>query len=221
MSIFTFKTHLVALVPTLALMACSSPDRFDDGTDRNNTQQGAIIGGLLGASVGALSSDKPLQGALLGGAVGAAGGAGIGSLLDKQEAELREALGNDDVTITNTGESLVVTLPQDILFDVDSAFVDLTMRDDLSTVARSLQNYPTTNVRIIGHTDNSGGAAHNQDLSERRANSVADVLLDNGVTFDRIQTIGRGEDDPIASNLTDEGKAQNRRVEIVIGEGTV
>ncbi|MEM6566750.1 MAG: OmpA family protein, partial [Pseudomonadota bacterium] len=66
-----------------------------------------------------------------------------------------------------------------------------------------------------------GGAAHNQDLSERRANSVADVLLDNGVTFDRIQTIGRGEDDPIASNLTDEGKAQNRRVEIVIGEGTV
>ncbi|MEM6480671.1 MAG: OmpA family protein [Pseudomonadota bacterium] len=213
---------LVILAPMLALTACSSPARFDDTTaDRNNTKQGAIIGGLLGAGVGAIASDKPLKGAVLGGAIGAAGGAGVGSLLDKQEAELRQSLGNDDVTITNTGDSLIVTMPQDILFDVDSAVVGFAVRDDLSVVASSLQNYPSTNVRIIGHTDNSGGALHNQDLSQRRANSVADVLLDNGVAFERIQTTGRGEDQPIASNLTEEGKAQNRRVEIVIEENAV
>lgn len=216
--------NLFVLTTSVAflLTACSSPERFDDmATDRNNTKQGAIIGGLLGAGVGAIAADKSLQGAVIGGAIGAAGGAGIGSLLDKQEAELRQSLGNDDVTITNTGDSLVVTLPQDILFDVDSAAVDFAVRDELSTVAQSLQNYPETNVRIVGHTDNSGAAEHNQDLSERRANSVADVLLDNGVAFERIQTTGRGEDQPIASNLTDEGKAQNRRVEIVIKESSV
>ena len=213
---------IIAVGSGVALSACSSPERFDDtAADRNNTKQGAIIGGLLGAGVGAIAADESLKGAVIGGAIGAAGGAGIGSLLDKQEAELRQSLGNDDVSITNTGDSLIVTLPQDILFDVDSAVVDFGVRDELSTVARSLQDYPDTNVRIIGHTDNSGGAEHNQDLSERRANSVADVLLDSGVAFDRIQTAGRGEDQPIASNLTEDGKAQNRRVEIVIEESAV
>ncbi|MEM6578316.1 MAG: OmpA family protein [Pseudomonadota bacterium] len=216
------KTLIFTTASALLLSACSSPERFDDMTaDRNNTKQGAIIGGLLGAGVGAIAADKSLKGAVIGGAIGAAGGAGIGSLLDRQEAELRQSLDNDDVTITNTGDSLIVTLPQDILFDVDSAAVGFGVRDDLSTVARSLQDYPDTNVRIVGHTDNSGGAAHNQDLSERRANSVADVLLDNGVAFGRIQTVGRGEDSPVASNLTEEGKAQNRRVEIVIEESAV
>lgn len=215
-------TLSLTLASALALSACSSPARFDDtAADRNNTKQGAIIGGLLGAGVGAIAADDSLKGAVIGGAVGAAGGAGIGSLLDKQEAELRQSLGNDDVSITNTGDSLIVTLPQDILFDVDSASVDFAVQDELSTVARSLQDYPGTSVRIVGHTDNSGGAEHNQDLSERRANSVADVLLDNGVAFERIQTLGRGEDQPVASNLTEEGKAQNRRVEIVIQESAV
>lgn len=208
---------ILAALSAMAVSACSSPARFEDGTaDRNNTKQGAIIGGLLGAGVGALAADKPLAGAAVGGALGAAGGAGIGSLLDRQEAELRQTLGNDDVTITNTGDSLIVTLPQDILFDVDSAVVNPGLRGDLSTVASNLQSYPETSVKIVGHTDNSGGADHNQVLSERRANSVADVLLDNGVAFERIQTTGRGEDDPVASNLTEEGKAANRRVEIVI-----
>ncbi|MEM7321163.1 MAG: OmpA family protein, partial [Pseudomonadota bacterium] len=192
-----------------------------DTADRNNTKQGALLGGLLGAGVGAIAADKPLQGAVVGGAIGAAGGAGIGSLLDKQEAELRESLGNDDVTITNTGDSLIVTLPQDVLFGVDSAVVGSGSRSDLTAVATNLQSYPDSSVKIVGHTDNSGSAEHNQDLSERRANSVADVLLEGGVAFERIQTTGRGEDDPVASNLTAEGKAANRRVEIVILPETV
>jgi len=109
-----------------------------------------------------------------------------------------------------------VTMPQDILFDVSSSAIQPALRTDLATVATSLQNYPDTTVQVIGHTDSTGSAAYNQSLSERRANSVANVLLDNGVPSSRVRPIGRGEDQPVASNLTPEGRAQNRRVDIVI-----
>ena len=90
------------------------------------------------------------------------------------------------------------------------------MRDDLLKVATSLNKYPDTTVQVLGHTDNTGSAGYNQQLSERRANAVADVLMEGGVPFARIQSIGRGEDQPIASNLNEDGRRQNRRVEIVI-----
>ncbi|WP_317056647.1 OmpA family protein [Roseovarius rhodophyticola] len=198
------------------MAACTSPAHLNENDPNKNAKSGALLGGILGAGVGALVSDDKGKGAVIGGVVGAAGGVVAGSLLDEQEAELRQSLGNEDVTITNTGDRLIVSLPQDILFDVDSAAVFPALRTDLLKVAESMQNYPDTTVQVIGHTDNSGGAAYNQALSERRANSVADVLMDGGVDFSRIQTFGRGEDQPIASNLTAEGKAQNRRVEIVI-----
>lgn len=196
--------------------ACTSPEHLNGADPNQKAKQGALLGGVIGAGLGALVSDDKGKGAIIGGAVGAAGGAVYGSVLDKQEAELRQSLGNEDVTITNTGDRLIVTLPQDILFDVDSATVYPGLRSDLLKVANNLRSYPDSNVQIVGHTDNSGGAAYNQALSERRANAVADVLMDGGVAFGRIQTFGRGEDQPVASNLTDEGKAQNRRVEIVI-----
>ena len=187
------------------------------GSQNNSrTTQGALIGGLVGAVTGAAVSEKKGKGAVLGGALGAIGGAAYGNALDRQAAELERDLDNDDVTVTNTGDRLIVTMPQDILFDVDSASVNSGLRSDLGTVASSLQSYPDTTVQIVGHTDNTGEAAYNQDLSERRANSVADVLMNGGVNFERIQTFGRGEDQPVASNLSDAGRAQNRRVEIVI-----
>lgn len=200
----------------VAVAACTSPAHLDGVDPNQNTKQGALLGGIVGAGVGALVSDNKGRGAIIGGVLGAAGGGVAGSVLDRQEAELRQSLGNDDVTIVNTGDRLIVSLPQDILFDVDSAQVFPALRSDLLKVSDSLQNYPNSTVQVIGHTDNSGGASYNQGLSERRANSVADVLLDGGVSFNRIQAFGRGEDQPVASNLTTEGKAQNRRVEIVI-----
>jgi outer membrane protein OmpA-like peptidoglycan-associated protein len=201
----------------LLATACEGPQNLmGTGTAPNRTQQGALIGGLAGAVTGAAASDKAGKGALIGGAIGALGGAAIGNALDRQEAELRAELQNDRVQITNTGDRLIVTLPQDILFPVDSAVVNSSLRGDLLTVADSLQNYPGSTVQVVGHTDNSGSAAYNQKLSERRANSVADVLREGGVSYNRIRAFGRGEDQPIASNLTAEGKAQNRRVEIVI-----
>ncbi|WP_113911483.1 OmpA family protein [Roseovarius dicentrarchi] len=208
---------LIAAGAALAFTAaCDGPQNLQGMGGTNRTQQGALIGGLAGALTGAAASDKKGKGALIGGAIGAIGGAAIGNALDKQEAELRRDLDNDRVQINNTGDRLIVTLPQDILFAVDSSTVNRGLRNDLLTVADSLQNYPASSVQVVGHTDNTGAAAYNQKLSERRANAVADVLMDGGVAFNRINAFGRGEDQPVASNLTAEGKAQNRRVEIVI-----
>ncbi|WP_297772899.1 OmpA family protein [uncultured Roseovarius sp.] len=199
----------------LLATACTDP-AYVNGTDPNQkTKQGALLGGILGAGTGAIVSDDKGKGALIGGILGAAGGAAIGNALDKQEAELRQQLDND-VQIVNTGDRLILTMPQDILFAVDSFNVTPVLRDDLFKVARSLQKYPDTTVQVVGHTDSDGAASYNQTLSERRANAVADVLMTGGVSSARLRAFGRGEDQPVASNLTTEGKAQNRRVEIVI-----
>ena len=107
-------------------------------------------------------------------------------------------------------------MPQDILFATDSAALRPDLQSDLRTVAQSLLAYPNTTVQVIGHTDNTGDASYNLNLSQRRAASVANVLISQGVPGFRVQTFGRGEDQPIADNLTPEGRARNRRVEIVI-----
>jgi outer membrane protein OmpA-like peptidoglycan-associated protein len=102
------------------------------------------------------------------------------------------------------------------LFATDSAAVRPDLRSDLNAVAASLLRYPNSTIQVVGHTDNTGTAAYNQDLSQRRAVSVASILRESGVPGGRIAAVGRGEDQPIASNLTPEGRAQNRRVEIII-----
>ena len=109
-----------------------------------------------------------------------------------------------------------MSLPQDLLFATDSFSVRPDLQNDLYTVAGNLQNYPASTIQVIGHTDSDGDAVYNQQLSERRAGSVAGILMNAGVTPSRLQTIGRGESQPVASNLNETGKAQNRRVEIVI-----
>lgn len=200
----------------LMATACTDPGRLAPQDPNQKAKQGALLGGVLGAGLGAIVSDDKGKGALIGGALGAAGGAVYGNVLDKQEAELRQQLDDDRVRITNTGDRLIVTLPQDILFDVDSSTVQPGLRGDLLTVASNLRSYPDSTVQIVGHTDNTGDAMYNQRLSERRANAVADVLMEGGVSFGRLQTFGRGENQPVADNLTEAGKARNRRVEIVI-----
>ena len=210
------KSVLSICVLSLAgLTACTDPAYVTGDAEAReqyrNTQQGAILGGIIGAGIAAITDENVAVGA----AMGAGAGALVGSALDKQEAELREDL-DDDVQIENTGDRLIVTLPQDILFDSDSYAVQPGLTDDLRVVAQSLQKYPDSIVQVIGHTDNTASAEYNQNLSELRAEAVADKLMDAGVAFDRIEVIGRGESDPVASNLSEAGKAQNRRVEIVI-----
>jgi outer membrane protein OmpA-like peptidoglycan-associated protein len=205
----------LAAVSMLALAACQ-PALPGQGTQ--NTQQGALVGAGLGALVGAVSGDNR-QEAIRNAAIGAVIGGGLGALggaeLDRQEAELRQQLGAN-VGLVNTGDRLVVTMPQDILFAVDSATLTGALQNDLRTVAASLNRYPNTTVNVVGHTDSTGSASYNQALSERRASAVAAVLVGAGVAPQRVRAIGRGEDQPVASNLTPEGRQKNRRVEIII-----
>jgi len=211
---FERLTLSLAAASLVGLAACQQPlpNQAND-----QTRTGALVGAGVGAAVGALTGDdreERIENALIGAAVFGAAGAGIGALLDRQEAELRAQLGSG--TVTNTGSQLVVTLPNDILFPVDSAAVSGQSQADLRAVAASLNRYPNSTVNVIGHADSSGEAAYNQDLSERRARAVAQVLVGSGVAPGRINAIGRGEDAPIATNQTAQGRAANRRVEIVI-----
>lgn len=204
----------------LVLSACTTgPVGTQDNPNQNTATGlgvGAVAGALAGRAIaGSSSPEDRRKSVILGAVTGAAVGAAIGNQLDKQEAELRQSLGNS-ATIQNTGDRLIVTMSQDILFATDSAELRSGLVDELRSVATSLQAYPDTTVQVIGHTDNTGDASYNQGLSQRRAQSVTNVLLGQGVASYRLQTIGRGEDAPVASNLTPEGRAQNRRVEIVI-----
>lgn len=216
----SFPKKSILAVSTLALVsACATPQNFDPNSpDVNQTQAGTIIGGMVGAITGmAVSSDSDrTKGAILGAAIGAGAGNLIGQRLDQQEADLRAQMGNSAVQIENTGSELIVTMPQDILFAVDSASLRPDLQRDLRTVASNLIAYPDTIVQVVGHTDNTGSAAYNQGLSQRRAESVASVLIQNGVSAGRIRSFGRGESAPVANNLTPEGRRQNRRVEIII-----
>lgn len=210
----TMKTPLIlALVSATALTAC---DPASTG-GRDNATTGAIAGAAIGGILGAASGDKnKLGNAAIGAGVGAVLGAAVGASLDAQARDLEQSIGDDRVRIVNTGSELIVTMPQDILFAVDSAALRPDLVADLNAVARNLQEYPDTTVQVIGHTDNTGSADYNLDLSQRRADAVAAELRAGGVSSGRIVAYGRGESQPVASNLTEEGRAQNRRVEIVI-----
>jgi len=212
---------LIAAAGALALASCTT-SQFDapagNGENRNTTAgaiTGGLIGGILAGPATGGSGGRTAAGAVAGAAIGGI----IGQRLDRQARELDAELG-DGVTVTNQGDQLLVNFPQDILFAVDSATVGAGSRDDLRALAANLQRYPDTNVTIIGHTDNTGSAGHNFELSNRRAGAVAGILVDAGVSGARITSIGRGEDAPIASNLTPEGRSQNRRVEIIIRPAT-
>jgi len=214
---FVKLTTATAISAVFLLGACTDPARLDPGDPHQKAKQGALLGGILGAGIGAASGSSNKAAAALGGAaLGAIVGGTIGDSLDKQAAELRRDLSSDGITVTNTGDRLIVSLPNDITFDTDSFDVRPGLRSDLVKVAAHLQRYPDMTVRVVGHTDSDGDAAYNVGLSQRRANAVADILQANGVSYTRLATLGRGEEEPIASNLTEEGKARNRRVEIVM-----
>jgi len=210
------STIAVSLAGALLLTACADPvTRIQDPNYR--AQNGAVIGGLLGAAVGASSVDNDKgRAALLGAALGAAAGGAIGANLDSQAADLRNRLGNPNVTVTNMGSYLLVNLPDDVLFATDSATVQPALQTEIRSIAANLISYPASSIKVIGHTDNTGTAAYNTELSVRRAISVRDILVGAGVPSSRLSAYGQGENQPIASNLTEAGRAQNRRVEIII-----
>lgn len=204
----------VLLVATSFAVACSSTDPNDPNA---KAKRGAGIGAAAGAVAGAVIGNQGgnnRTGAVVGAAAGAAVGAAIGHRMDKQEQELRQIQGVE-VTRPSEGE-IDVRLTSDILFDVDSTALRSESRSTLRELASNFQRYPDELIDIEGHTDSTGTSSHNQDLSNRRANSVRDYLIDNGVASRNITAVGYGETRPKSTNSTPEGRQLNRRVEIHI-----
>ena len=205
-----FKPVFALAVAGLTLAACTNPDG-----SMNRGTNGALIGGLTGVVVGNAvgGSDKDR---IIGGVVGAAIGGTIGNQLESQERELREATAGSGLLVTRDGQTLIVALPEAITFATGSVVVQSNLVASIVAVARNLQTHRNSTVLVEGHTDNVGSYAFNQDLSERRALAVAQILINNGTASSRVSAIGRAFSAPVASNSTAAGRAQNRRVAIII-----
>jgi outer membrane protein OmpA-like peptidoglycan-associated protein len=214
------RTIVAAALAALALSACSSINPYTGQTQVSNTTGGAVVGAgggaIAGGIIAASTGNDPRIGALIGAGVGALTGATIGSYMDQQEAELRAQLQNTGVSVTRVGNQIILNMPSNITFDTDSATVKPDFNETLVSVGLVLKKFNRTIVDVYGHTDSTGSDEHNQDLSQRRAVAVATVLANQGLDQRRFYIEGRGEADPIASNATETGRSQNRRVEIEI-----
>lgn len=183
----------------------------------NNTEKGAATGAGAGGIIGAVIGNQTgstARGAIIGAAIGGAAGAYIGHRMDETAAELQKSL--DDATVRRVGEGILVTFDAGILFDFDSSDLRYVARTELADLAKSLEEFPNTDVLVVGHTDSIGTAEYNQRLSDRRAESAGSYLVTQGVARSRIITEGRGESEPVASNATEAGRQENRRVEVAI-----
>jgi outer membrane protein OmpA-like peptidoglycan-associated protein len=177
---------------------------------------GAAVGAAAGALLGATTSVKTRKAALIGAGIGALAGGGVGLYMDNQEAKLRERLQDSGVSVTRVGDNIVLNMPSNITFDTDRSDVKPQFYDTLNSVALVFQEFDQTLIDVVGHTDGDGSEDYNYDLSRRRAASVSRYLSAQRLDPNRFSVEGRGEQEPIASNTTAVGKAQNRRVEITI-----
>lgn len=178
--------------------------------------QGAIIGATVGGATGALlTKDNRAVGIILGAAVGGVAGGLIGDYMDKQAKDMADDLG-DDATVTRVGEGIVVSFDSGLLFDFDSYALRGETKSNLNELSGTMKEYRDTDIKVLGHTDSQGTAEYNKKLSEQRAASVSNYIVAQGIGSERIVREGFGEVDPVATNDTEEGRQQNRRVEIVI-----
>ena len=183
----------------------------------NRTARGAAIGAGAGGAAGGLigyATGSTVAGVLIGAAVGGAAGALIGNYMDKQAAEIEKDI--EGAKVERVGEGIKITFSSGILFDVDRADLKDFSRAELAKLAQILNKYDDTNILLAGHTDSTGSDEYNLELSRRRAQSVSDYLSIQNVNFERFTVSGYGKSDPIASNATADGRAQNRRVEVAI-----
>jgi outer membrane protein OmpA-like peptidoglycan-associated protein len=212
---------IACLMGATALAACTTTDPYTGETVRDNTGTGVIAGALGGALLGYLTntndSEQGRKNALIGAGVGALAGGAVGNYMDRQQADLRRELADSGVSVTRQGDNLILNMPSDVTFATNSESLQPRFFRTLDGVGRVLKAYPSTLVDVIGHADSDGPDDYNLALSERRARAVADYVVQNGgVSPRRIALAGRGEREPITSNATAAGKAQNRRVEIII-----
>lgn len=204
----TLRFSFILLLCASVLASCASWSNTAKGA-----AGGAAGGAAVGAGIGALAGNTA-KGAILGAVIGGAAGTAIGVYMDKQARELEEDL--DGATVTRVGEGIQVTFDSGILFGFDSYQLTPQAKENIRNMAETLKKYDDTNVLIEGHTDSRGTDSYNQRLSEQRAQAVADYAASLGVSRSRLVTKGYGEEQPVASNDTDAGRAENRRVEVAI-----
>lgn len=211
MTTFSRKLTVLACVGTLGMTGVTGCASL------NRTEQGAVIGAGTGGAIGAVigkQTGSTARGAILGAVLGGAAGAVIGRQMDRQSQELEQSL--PDAQVQRVGEGIAVTFASGILFPTNSTQILSAGQNNLAQLASSLQRYPETTVLIVGHTDARGTDQYNMGLSQNRAISAANFLISRGIDRSRIRTEGRGESEPVASNETDAGMQQNRRVEVAI-----
>ncbi|MGI6856933.1 OmpA family protein [Mesorhizobium sp. 1B3] len=207
------KTVLAALAGAMLVSACTT-DPFTGERKISSTAGGAALGAGLGAGIGLLAGGDDRRNALIGAGIGALAGGLAGNYMDRQEAELRRQLQGTGVSVTRVGDQIVLNMPSNITFATDQDQVMPGFFPTLNSVALVLNRFNQTIVDVHGHTDSTGSDRHNFDLSQRRALSVANYLNSRGVDSRRFAVTGFGPTRPIATNATEAGRAQNRRVEI-------
>lgn len=217
----TYRIALPALAVLLAagsLTACAqNPQTGQTGT--NKTTVGALLGAgavALGGYFSSGNKDDRRKNAIIGAGIGALAGGAVGNYMDNQEAQLRQDLQGSGVDVQRQGDNILLTMPNQVTFGFDQATVQSQFYPVLNNVAGVLTQYPSTFIDIVGHTDSVGSDSYNMDLSQRRAQAVASYLIGKGVVGQRLVVRGVGEQFPVASNDTETGRAQNRRVEILI-----
>jgi outer membrane protein OmpA-like peptidoglycan-associated protein len=209
-----FTAGTMALV--MATTGCMT-DPYTGQQTINRTAVGIGVGALGGYLLGdVIGGDHDRNAKVIGVGIGALAGGVVGNYMDQQEAELRRQTAGTGVDVYRQGDELVLRMPAGITFPVDRYDIQPQFQSTLDQVAQTLASYNQTYIDVLGHTDSTGSDAYNQTLSDRRAQSVADYLVGHGVTRARIGVRGYGESQPIASNDTDLGRAENRRVEIKV-----
>ncbi len=214
----------LALLTAAALSACATGGSYvqsdqygNQSQQQNRTGRGALIGAAIGTAAGLLSGDSATerrQHAMIGAGIGALSGAAVGNYQDRQERALRERTANTGIDVQRQGDNITLNLPDGITFDFNKSTLKPQFYGALNGVASTLAEYNQTMIEVVGHTDSIGTDAVNDRLSRERAESVASYLGAQGVQRARIETLGAGKRYPIASNDTESGRAQNRRVEI-------
>ena len=210
------KKISVLIASMSVLAACTTINPYTGQSQTSKAVWGTAIGAATGAATGALVSNNRGAGALVGGLAGAAVGGGVGYYMDTQEAELRAELASTGVSVIRDGDNIRLVMPGNITFRTDSADINAGFYSTLNSVAKVLNKYDNSTVMVMGFTDSTGADAHNQMLSQSRANAVAAYLQGQGVKSSRFEIMGMGPSNPIASNTTATGRQQNRRVEIKI-----
>lgn len=213
------KLTVGILAAAMTFAACETLDPYTQQPKTSNAAKGAMIGAAAGAVVGLVSGDDAVerrQHALIGAGVGALAGGAIGNYQDRQQAKLRAELQGTGVSVTRIGDNITLNMPGNVTFATDSSDLSPAFFGVLTSVSKVLKEFDQTVVEVAGHTDSTGSDAYNQQLSERRASSVAQYLQSHGVMGERLITVGMGESKPVADNSTSEGKQLNRRVEITL-----